>query len=389
MASLIRYRSPEVILGAGYDTSADVWSLACVLFEAATGDLLFSPKEGATWSRDEDHLALMSELLGRMPKRLALAGKHSREFFTKAGELRNIKELQMWPLESVLVKKYEVDKMDAASLTAFLEPMLDFHPAKRARAGSMLRHPYLRVEANDVTGGALGGLEDGASYLRSKGLDEPQQPQQPQQPAAATTAAAAVAVAAEAAAGRDSAGARALSTAARSGSSSDTKEALSTAPSSPRGATGKSTTYQSTTTDKAAGEPVEAYATDAHRTVGAIGADEVTSPRSPATGAPSPPIAPPPTVAAAAADVAARAPNGMTVFPDARAPIGTTVFTELGQGPPMGSTRAGTRASSGASPASLMKGLMISGEASSSVGLVMLQSSGRQPGAELVAYYYY
>ena len=319
----------------------------------------------------------MSELLGRMPKRLALAGKHSREFFTKAGELRNIKELQMWPLESVLVKKYEVDKMDAASLTAFLEPMLDFHPAKRARAGSMLRHPYLRVEANDVTGGALGGLEDGASYLRSKGLDEPQQPQQPQQPAAATTAAAAVAVAAEAAAGRDSAGARALSTAARSCSSSDTKEALSTAPSSPRGATGKSTTYQSTTTDKAAGEPVEAYATDAHRTVGAIGADEVTSPRSPATGAPSPPIAPPPTVAAAAADVAARAPNGMTVF------------TELGQGPPTGSTRAGTRAASGASPASLMKGLMISGEASSSVGLVMLQSSGRQPGAELVAYYYY
>jgi hypothetical protein len=374
MASLIRYRSPEVILGAGYDTSADVWSLACVLFEAATGDLLFSPKEGATWSRDEDHLALMSELLGRMPKRLALAGKHSREFFTKAGELRNIKELQMWPLESVLVKKYEVDKMDAASLTAFLEPMLDFHPAKRARAGSMLRHPYLRVEANDVTGGALGGLEDGASYLRSKGLDEPQQPQQP---AAATTAAAAVAVAAEAAAGRDSAGARALITAPRSGSSSDTKEALSTAPSSPRGATGKSTTYQSTTTDKAAGEPVEAHATDAHRTVGAIGADEVTSPRSPATGAPSPPIAPPPTLAAAAADV------------DARGPIGTTVFTELGQGPPTGSTRAGTRAASGASPASLMKGLMISGEASSSVGLVMLQSSGRQPGAELVAYYYY
>jgi hypothetical protein len=320
----------------------------------------------------------MSELLGRMPKRLALAGKHSREFFTKAGELRNIKELQMWPLESVLVKKYEVDKMDAASLTAFLEPMLDFHPAKRARAGSMLRHPYLRVEANDVTGGALGGLEDGASYLRSKGLDEPQQPQQPQQPAAATTAAAAaVAVAAEAAAGRDSAGARALITAPRSGSSSDAKEALSTAPSSPRGATGKSTTYQSTTTDKAAGEPVEAYATDAHRTVGAIGADEVTSPRSPATGAPSPPIAPPPTLAAAAADV------------DARGPIGTTVFTELGQGPPTGSTRAGTRAASGASPASLMKGLMISGEASSSVGLVMLQSSGRQPGAELVAYYYY
>ena len=333
----------------------------------------------------------MNELLGRMPKRLALAGKHSREFFTKAGELRNIKELQMWPLESVLVKKYEVDKVDAVPLTAFLEPMLDFHPAKRARAGAMLRHPYLRVEANDVTGGALGGLEDGASYLRSKGFYELQQPQQPQQPAAATTTApAAVAVAAAAgrdsagamalstAARRDSAGAMALSTAARSCSSFDTKEALSTAPSSTLGAT-------RTTTDKAAGKPVEAYATDAHRTVGAIGADEVASPRSPATGAPSPPIAPPPTVAAAATDVATRAPNGTTVFTDAHAPVGTTVFPELGQPPPMGSTRA----TSGTSPASLMKGLMISGAPSSRVGLVVLKSSGRQPGTELVAYYYY
>ena len=340
----------------------------------------------------------MNELLGRMPKRLALAGKHSREFFTKAGELRNIKELQMWPLESVLVKKYEVDKVDAVPLTAFLEPMLDFHPAKRARAGAMLRHPYLRVEANDVTGGALGGLEDGASYLRSKGFYEPQQPQQPQQPAAATTtAAAAVAVAAAAgrdsagamalntAARRDSAGAMALNTAARSCSSFDAKETLSTAPSSTLGAI-----RQSTTTDKAAGKPVEAYATDAHRTVGAISAGEVTSPRSPATGAPSPPIAPPPTVAAAATDVATRAPNGTTVFTDAHAPVGTTVFPELGQPPPMGKPPMGsTRATSGTSPASLMKGLMISGAPSSRVGLVVLKSSGRQPGTELVAYYYY
>ena len=58
-----QYRCPEVILGAGYDISADMWSLACVLFEAASGDLLFSPKAGASWSRDEDHLALILELV--------------------------------------------------------------------------------------------------------------------------------------------------------------------------------------------------------------------------------------------------------------------------------------------------------------------------------------
>lgn len=32
-----QYRSPEVLIGAGYDVSADVWSLACLVFELVTG----------------------------------------------------------------------------------------------------------------------------------------------------------------------------------------------------------------------------------------------------------------------------------------------------------------------------------------------------------------
>lgn len=65
-----QYRSPEVILGAKYDTAADMWSLACVVFELVTGDFLFEPKSGPGWDRDEDHVALMIELLGKMPRRV-------------------------------------------------------------------------------------------------------------------------------------------------------------------------------------------------------------------------------------------------------------------------------------------------------------------------------
>lgn len=32
-----QYRSPEVIVGQGYDTSTDLWSLACMVFELVTG----------------------------------------------------------------------------------------------------------------------------------------------------------------------------------------------------------------------------------------------------------------------------------------------------------------------------------------------------------------
>jgi serine/threonine protein kinase len=52
-----QYRSPEVIIGADYDTSADVWSLACTIFEMVTGDFLFEPRKGQSYDKDDDHLA--------------------------------------------------------------------------------------------------------------------------------------------------------------------------------------------------------------------------------------------------------------------------------------------------------------------------------------------
>ena len=75
-----QYGCPEVIVGAKYDTSADIWSLACLIFELATGDLLFDLRASETddYDRDEDHLAQMYELLGKIPKKVALSGKYSK-----------------------------------------------------------------------------------------------------------------------------------------------------------------------------------------------------------------------------------------------------------------------------------------------------------------------
>lgn len=46
-----QYRSLEVLLGAGYGTSADIWSTACMAFELATGDYLFEPHSGDEYCR--------------------------------------------------------------------------------------------------------------------------------------------------------------------------------------------------------------------------------------------------------------------------------------------------------------------------------------------------
>lgn len=119
-----QYRSPEVLIGAGYDTSADMWSLGCIVFELLTGDLMFDPHSGKTWNREEDHLALIMELLGDFPRVMLAEGKHSTEFFTRSGELKHIQSLNFWCLKDVLHEKYKFSETDAAEVADFLEQIM-------------------------------------------------------------------------------------------------------------------------------------------------------------------------------------------------------------------------------------------------------------------------
>ncbi|KAD7479667.1 hypothetical protein E3N88_02803 [Mikania micrantha] len=146
----------EVLLGSKYSTSADLWSFACICFELATGDVLFDPHSGDNYDRDEDHLALMMELLGMMPRKIALGGRYSRELFNRHGDLRHIRRLRFWPLHKVLKEKYEFSEQDANDLADFLVPILDFVPEKRPTAAQCLGHPWL-------TGGVPRGLTCAAS----------------------------------------------------------------------------------------------------------------------------------------------------------------------------------------------------------------------------------
>ncbi|KAL8501270.1 hypothetical protein ACS0TY_020717 [Phlomoides rotata] len=163
-----QYRCPEVILGSKYSTSADMWSFACICFELATGDVLFDPHSGDNYGRDEhgllasdggmtgvsfhlDHLALMMELLGMMPRKVALGGRYSREFFNRFGDLRHIRRLRFWPLSKVLMEKYELKEQDASELADFLSQVLDFVPEKRLTAAQCLSHPWISGVPRQIT----------------------------------------------------------------------------------------------------------------------------------------------------------------------------------------------------------------------------------------------
>lgn len=99
------------------------------------------PLSSVYWPCIIDHLAQIIELVGPIPRRFALSGQDSREFFNRQGELRHISRLRYWPLKDVLYEKYGFNRDDAEEIESFLMPMLRYE--RRVQAIDMLHHPWL------------------------------------------------------------------------------------------------------------------------------------------------------------------------------------------------------------------------------------------------------
>uniref|UniRef100_A0A3B0NJF5 non-specific serine/threonine protein kinase n=1 Tax=Theileria annulata TaxID=5874 RepID=A0A3B0NJF5_THEAN len=134
-----QYRSPEAILNIGYNHLADIWSLACVIFELITGDYLFDPNGKEALQRDSNHLLLIVELLGQIPNYMIQNSKKAKNL-----SFNQINKIKRWPLESVLVKKYNMDKKEASELANFLSCMLRINPSERHTAQQLLSHKWLK-----------------------------------------------------------------------------------------------------------------------------------------------------------------------------------------------------------------------------------------------------
>lgn len=143
-----QYRSPEAILGrSDWTHTADIWSVACVVFELLTAEYLFDPQaQAGLFSKDDDHMALIIELLGDFRMDLKMGGRYSRELFDSKGQLRHIRSLKPWPLEKVMVEKYTWTAEASKTFCEFLLPMLELDWRKRAQAKDLVEHPWLNVD---------------------------------------------------------------------------------------------------------------------------------------------------------------------------------------------------------------------------------------------------
>uniref|UniRef100_A0A914YLH5 non-specific serine/threonine protein kinase n=1 Tax=Panagrolaimus superbus TaxID=310955 RepID=A0A914YLH5_9BILA len=141
------YRSPEVIIGCEYDTSADLWSAACLIFELVSGDYLFYPEasDSDNYNSDDDHIAKIIETLGPLPVRLFRDGRRFNDIFDKRGKLLKIKVLSPVSIGELLIDIASLPGIEARDLSEFLMPMLQYDINERATASECLKSKWLKL----------------------------------------------------------------------------------------------------------------------------------------------------------------------------------------------------------------------------------------------------
>ena len=61
-----------------------------MVFELLCGDYLFDSKQEPSLSKEQNHIAIITELIHNWPTKFALSGIKSKKYFKKNGELKDI-----------------------------------------------------------------------------------------------------------------------------------------------------------------------------------------------------------------------------------------------------------------------------------------------------------
>uniref|UniRef100_A0A915D703 non-specific serine/threonine protein kinase n=1 Tax=Ditylenchus dipsaci TaxID=166011 RepID=A0A915D703_9BILA len=140
-----QYRALEVIIGAKYGPPADMWSVACMIFELATGEYLFNPEKGPGYPMEDHHLALIAQTLGSIRPEIYKQGTYWQEFFEKGTS--RLKFVNLEPSKTIVEHfpaswKYK----ESRPLANFLKKMLVYNTNERATARDALEDRWLKED---------------------------------------------------------------------------------------------------------------------------------------------------------------------------------------------------------------------------------------------------
>ncbi|KAG1664331.1 hypothetical protein FOA52_011645 [Chlamydomonas sp. UWO 241] len=133
-----RYDAPEVLAGDSFSTSADIWSVGCVVAEMLTGKPIFSGNSPAS------AMSCIMLACGIPPERLLRVMRDRSAF---KGCLAQLSDCPHDAHDSPLTRRFRQLLKEAPAMLEFLFSCLDLVPARRPTAAQLLSHRALAAGA--------------------------------------------------------------------------------------------------------------------------------------------------------------------------------------------------------------------------------------------------
>ena len=150
-----QYRSPEVILDCcNWDNRSDIWSIACILIELYTGELLFRTHN------NQEHLSLIEKVCGHYPNWMIRNTKIKslRDIFVKCHRHSDDKVVDLKKCEKYNEVKKALSHQRTISesicprhhaFCEFIQFLMKIDPRERPSAKEALKHPFFRTNFTD------------------------------------------------------------------------------------------------------------------------------------------------------------------------------------------------------------------------------------------------
>merc|ERR1712168_895171 len=150
------YRSPEIIIGMGYDHGIDLWSTACTIYELHTGKIMFAGKT------NNEMLKLMMDIKGKIPNKIIRKGIFKDQYFDENFNFLYHEVDKVTHRDKVTVmgsinahrdlskelgghQRLPEDQMNKISqLKELLEKMIMLDPGKRIGLNQALASPFIQ-----------------------------------------------------------------------------------------------------------------------------------------------------------------------------------------------------------------------------------------------------
>lgn len=140
------YRPPENILNSFYNEKSDVWVIGCMLYEVLNGNSLFDLRDYNLESieKDRKHMAQMYDVLGKMPRELAMDCEFSEDIFDSKGRIIKNKGIDQRDIKSEIGKRLNIEDNEIDVIHDLIFKILNYDYKLRPSCSEILNHRWFQ-----------------------------------------------------------------------------------------------------------------------------------------------------------------------------------------------------------------------------------------------------